>query len=300
MTLKEDGLTLFEAARAVGVPFSDEVVPKDRYVVANGLKFHYLAWGSEDRESILLLHGGLQQAHSWDFVALALCADYHVVVLDARGHGDSQWAMDGDYSLEAHQGDLESLVEALELRRFVLVGHSMGGRNAYVFASRHPELVKALVIVDVGPESMSSGESRIRSFRELPDELDSYAEFATRVQEYTGRSREQVLGALKYTIRQRTDGKWTWKYDKQLRAPGYRPGGLPPEELWEALAGISCPTLILRGSRSDIFAADVMERMLQVIPESTSAEVPEAGHLVAGDNPAGFLEAIAPWLQRVM
>ncbi len=299
MSLEKEGLSLFEAARAMGVSFSQEVVPQGKYVIANGLKFHYLDWGTEGKQPILFLHGALQQGHSWDFVALPLCIDYHVLALDARGHGESQWASDSDYSLEAHQRDLDGFVEALGLEQFILVGHSMGGRNGYVFTARHPEKVKALVIVDTGPQMRSQGETRIRQFRELPDELDSYQEFATRVQEYTGRSREQVLGALKHSIRQRPDGKWTWKYDRLLRTPGFRPGSWPPERLWECLTNIHCPTLIIRGSQSDIFAPEVMERMLQVMPQSTSAVVPRAGHLVAGDNPAGFMKALRPLLDRI-
>ncbi len=298
-SLEQEGLSLFEAARAASVPFSSEVSPQDGEIVSNGLKFHYLDWGPENRPTILFLDGALQQAHSWDFIALALSHEYRVLALDARGHGDTQWASDGDYSLDAHQKDLDGFVEAMGLDRFILVGHSMGGRSAYVFASRHPAMLQGLAIVDVGPEVMSRGQSRIRRFRELPDELDSYLEFADRVQEYTGRPRQQVLGALKYSIRQRSDGKWTWKYDKQLRSSDHRPLTWSSEKLWRCLADIDCPTLVVRGGDSDIFSNEVLERMLEVIPNSTSAVVPRAGHLVQGDNPTGFLEALRTLLNRV-
>ena len=299
MSLKKEGLSLFEAARALGVSFGAEVEPQDAEVTAGGLRFHYLDWGTKGKQPILFLHGALQQGHSWDFVSLSLCADYHVLALDARGHGESQWAPDSNYSLDAHQQDLDSFVEALGLEQFILVGHSMGGRNAYVYASRRPDRVKALGIVDTGPQVRPQGEGRIRRFRELPDELDSFQEFATRVREYTGRSLEQTLGALKYSIRQRPDGKWTWKYDKLLRAPGFRPESWPEEELWECLGRIRCPTLIIKGGESDIFAPEVLERMLQVIPQSFGEVVPRAGHLVQGDNPADFLKALRTLLDRV-
>ena len=299
MTLEKEGFSLFQAARAIGVSFDREVEPKDKRVIANGLDLHYLDWGTEGRPPILFLHGALQQSHSWDFISLPICGDYHTLVLDARGHGDSQWSPDGDYSVDAHQSDLDGFVEALELEQFILVGHSMGGRNAYVYASRHPERVKSLVIVDSGPEMGTSGESRIRRFRELPDDLDSYQEFASRIQEYTGRTREQVLGALKYSIREGSNGKWTWKYDKLLRTPGYRPPSWDAEKLWKCVASIRCPTLIVRGSLSDIFSPEVMERMLRTIPQSRASIVPKAGHLVAGDNPVGFLSALRPFLDKM-
>ena len=299
VSLQKEGLSLFEAARAKKIPFSREVEPRDREVTANGLRLHYLDWGTEGKQPILFLHGGLQQAHSWDFVSLPLCVEYRVFALDARGHGDTQWAPDGDYSVEAHESDLAGFAETSGLEKFILVGHSMGGRNAYVYTSNHPERVKALVIVDTGPETEPQGRDRIRRFRELPDELDSYEIFAERIQEYTGRSREQVMGALKYSIRPRPDGKWTWKYDKLLRSPDYTSKDWPPEKLWECLGRIQCPTLVIRGSESDIFAPEVLEGMLRVIPGSTSAVVHGAGHLVAGDNPVGFLEALRTFLNRI-
>ena len=299
MTLETEGLTLFQAARNMGVPFSAEVHPQDREVALDGRKFHYLDWGSPDKEPMLFLHGVLQQSHSWDFVSLSLCSDFHVMALDARGHGESQWAEDGDYSLDAHQRDLDAFAEAQGLKGLLLIGHSMGGRNSYVFTSRHPEVVKALVIVDTGPRMQQQGISRIQSFRELPDELDSFEEFADRIQEYTGRTREQVLGALKYSIRRREDGKWTWKYDKLLRSPGFQAPSWAPEELWECLGRIGCPTLVIRGDNSDLFTQDTLDRMMETIPNSTSAVVPGAGHLVNGDNPAGFLQALRSFLDGV-
>ena len=104
-----------------------------------------------------MLHGVSQQAHSWDFISLPLSPDYHVISLDQRGHGDSDWAPDADYTLDAMVGDLDAIVPALGLdggtsagSGFHLMGHSMGGRNSFVWASRHPEVLRSLTIVDTG------------------------------------------------------------------------------------------------------------------------------------------------------
>jgi pimeloyl-ACP methyl ester carboxylesterase len=293
------GLTLHQAARQKGVPFTLETEHTDHQVRVNGMSFHYLEWGDPADPTILMLHGGSQQAHSWDFVSLPLSEHYHILALDQRGHGDSDWAADGDYTIEAHQRDIDGFAQSQGLKDFHLIGHSMGGRNSYVWASRHPDTLRSLVIVDTGPEGEARGRNRIQSFRELPDELDSFEEFASRVQEYTGRTREQVLGALKYSIRRRPDGKWSWKYDKLLRTPGHRAPQWSPEQLWEAVAGIVCPTLVVRGGDSDIFADATMRKMQQVIPHCTTVTVPRAGHLVAGDNPADFLTAVRGLYQRV-
>ena len=293
------GLTLHQAARQMGVAFTLEAEPADKYLRINGMNFHYLDWGDAANPTILMLHGGSQQAHSWDFVSLPLSQDYHVLALDQRGHGDSDWAPHGDYSIEAHQRDIDGFVQAQGLDGFILIGHSMGGRNSYVWASQHPERLKALVIVDTGPEAQPRGRNRIQQFRELPDELESFEEFAQRVQEYTGRSREQTLGALKYSIRQRPDGKWSWKYDKLLRTPGHRTPTWTTEQLWERVSRITCPTLVVRGGDSDIFAEATMLQMQAVMPDCTGVTIPRAGHLVAGDNPVDFLAALRNLLRRV-
>ncbi len=299
MTSHSLGLTLYEAARQKGVPFTRENEPTDHTVRVNGMNFHYLEWGAPENPAILMLHGGSQQAHSWDFVSLPLSEAYHVIALDQRGHGDSDWAPDGDYSLEAHQRDIDGFVQTLSLTDFNLIGHSMGGRNSYVWAGRRPDRLRSLVIVDTGPVAQPRGRDRIQNFRELPDELDSFEEFAARVQEYTGRTREQTLGALKYSIRQRADGKWSWKYDKLLRTPG-RPGPTwSPEQLWAAVGKITCPTLVVRGGDSDIFADATMRQMQQVIPLCDTVTIPGAGHLVAGDNPADFLIAVNTFLGKL-
>ncbi len=293
------GLSLYEAARQKGVPFTLENEPLDRLVQIGGLNLHYLEWGNPNDPTILMLHGNSQQAHSWDFVSLPLSEHYHVIALDQRGHGDSDWAPEGDYSLEAQQGDIDGFVRAVLPQRFHLIGHSMGGRNSYVWASRHQDTLHSLVIVDTGPESAPRGRNRIQRFKELPDELDSLEEFASRVEEYTGRSREQTLGSLKYSIRQRADGKWTWKYDKIMRTPGQRSPTWTPDQLWDSVAKIDCPTLVVRGSESDIFTEETMLKMRSVIPQCTTVTVDRAGHLVAGDNPADFLVAGLELLARV-
>ncbi len=290
------GLTLYEAARRFHVPFQSEARPRNRDVEAGGLRFHYLEWGSPDRPTLLMLHGICQQCHSWDFISLALAHQHHVIALDARGHGDSQWPSDADYSLDAHQRDLDAVTDALGLRDFVVVGHSMGGRNGYVFASRRPELLRGLVIVDTGPGQVAAGSRRIRNFISLPDRLNSYDEFVARVMDYTGRPAWLVHGSLQHTIRETADGKWTWKYDAAIRSPDFRPESWPSEKLWQCLESLRCPTLVVRGANTDVLSEEVFKRMQEVIPNCQSATVEKAGHLVPGDNPRGFLEVLTPFL----
>ena len=292
------GLSLHEAARRMGVPFTVENEPVDRFVKVNGINLHYLEWGNTNRPTILMLHGISQQAHSWDFISLPLSVDYRVIALDQRGHGDSDWSPNGNYSTDIYVGDIEGFVGAMGLENFHLMGHSMGGRNSLAWASGRPGILKSLTIVDTGPETQRRGQNRIQQFRELPDELDTLDEFASRVMEYTSRNREQTMGALKYSIRQRQDGKWTWKYDKAMRVSGFRAPTWTPEQLWDGWRKIDCPALVVRGARSDIFADETMVRMAEEHRDCTTVTVENAGHLVQGDNPPDFLAAVRGLLSR--
>jgi pimeloyl-ACP methyl ester carboxylesterase len=154
--------------------------------------------------------------------------------------------------------------------------------------------------VATGPEPQRRGQDRIRDFRELPNNLDSFEEFADRVKEYTGRTEEQVLGALKYSIRQMPDGKWAWKWDPQTRNRT-RSGDDPTwntEKLWECVEAVDCPSLAVRGSRSDIFAEETLAKMGQVMTDCSTETIDNAGHLVQGDNPVDFIAAARGILSR--
>lgn len=293
------GLSLHDAARAMGVKFANDNAPQDKFVTANGMRFHYLEWGSAANPPMLLLHGFAQTCHSWDFVALGFSDDYRVIVLDQRGHGDSDWAADGDYSPETQQNDISAIVSEIGLEKFTLMGLSMGGRNSFTYAANNPDRVRALVIVDAGPQNMQQGTQNIRNFVQQDDELDSVDAFVERVLKYNPRrAPEQIRGSIMHNLKQLPNGKWTWKYDKRLRRPGRRMGSDPETEkrLWGYLEALQCPTLLVRGGASDIIAMDTADKMHAVIPNSQLATIEGAGHLVMGDSPAGFQRAVTEFL----
>ncbi len=302
-TPQSQGLSLHDAARAQGVTFEREAVPEDRYVEANGMKFHYLDWGNPDAPDMLLLHGFAQTCHSWDFVALAFCDRYHVVALDQRGHGDSDWSEAGDYSPETQQEDIAGVVSAIGLRDFVLMGLSMGGRNSFTYAATHPEEVRALIVVDAGPQNMRTGSQKIRNFVQQDDELDSIEDFVQRVLQFNPlRDPVQVRGSILHNLKQLPNGKWTWKYDKRFRQPGGRRFQHDPqmtERLWGYMESLACPTLVVRGAQSDIIALDTADGMHKRIPNGRLATVDNAGHLVMGDNPSGFERAVTGFLNEI-
>ncbi len=288
--------TLFGAANELNVPFAKTSYPNSSFAYCGDNRFHYLEWGNRKAQPIVLLHGLGQQSHSWDLVSLSLSDHYRIIALDARGHGDTDWPKDSDYSTESHVGDLVCLVNHLRLTDLIIVGHSMGGKTAYIYASEHPLTTKGLVIVDTGPESDNEGIRRIRNFMSQPDEFNSFEEFATHVQSYTGRPLHMVRGSLKHSVRQTPRGTWTWKYDKLIRSPNFNSKNWSSHRLWKTLLKITCPTLVIRGENSDIFTNATYQNMISYMPMATGKLVKDAGHLVQGDNPSGFLTALRSFL----
>ncbi len=131
----------------------------DRFVHANGLQFHYLDWGSPEKPPLVLLHGVGQTCHTWDLFAAAMAPHFHVMAFDQRGHGDTDWAPDKDYSRKMMVGDVAAFTHALGLERFFLTGMSMGGANSLSFTANYPERVEALVVVDIGPRASTISSS---------------------------------------------------------------------------------------------------------------------------------------------
>ena len=276
-----------------------QVQPQDKTITVNGLSLHYLDWGTVGRPAMVLLHGLRGHSHSWDDFSEAVCQDYHVLALDQRGRGDSDWAKDGDYSTGAYVADLAALSDTLKINSFVLVGHSMGGRNSMSFAARYPEKVQKLVIVDVGPVIDPVGGERLRQeILTVPEEFDSFeavVEYMTKENRYAS---DRVLRRrLQYATKELPNGKIGWRYDLAIREERRR-GATPPsaEDVWSPLRNITSPTLIVRGLDTDLLSTEVAAQMLDTIPNCQLTEVERAGHMVFEDNPDGFLEAVRSFL----
>jgi pimeloyl-ACP methyl ester carboxylesterase len=265
----------------------------DHSVMLPGGRFHYREWPNPGAQALVLLHGFTGHARSWDSFACAMQANYHVYALDQRGHGDSTWA--DDYSADAMVEDVQHWVTALGLKQFVLLGLSMGGRNAYQFASQHPEEVERLVIVDIGPEIASAGSTRIVSGVQANDVFATPEAAVAGGRAGNARADEAELqNRTRNNLMLLADGTWTYRYDKALRT-----NRLPrPDagDAWAMLPKITAPTLLIRGELSDVLDASVAERMLKEIPDCKFALVPGSGHSIPLESPNGFLEAVRTFL----
>jgi pimeloyl-ACP methyl ester carboxylesterase len=285
------------AVRA-GFSFDEVVLPEQHRVAVNGLGFRYLDWGTQGRRPILFLHGGALTAHTWDLCCLALRDDYHCLALDQRGHGDSDWAPDLDYSISAQREDVKGFAEAVGLDRFVLVGMSMGAINGLAYAIAYPETLSALVLIDAGPNVRRPGSRRIRDFVNGGTEPETLEAIIERAMSFNPRRDPLILRrSLMHNLRQQTDGTWIWKYDRRrFQQMGGDQHAAERRGLADGLAQVTCPTLVVRGGESDVFHDEDAERLAAGLPDGRRVTIPKAGHTVQGDNPKDLAAALRDFL----
>lgn len=283
--------------------------PEARFVRGStGLDLNLLEW-SREGVPLLLLHGFGNDAHIWDDFAPAVAPYYRTLALDHRGHGDSAWDPERRYDLDTLVADLGRVVDTLGFDRFVLVGHSLGGRVSMLYAGLHPQRLAGLVIVDIGPEVDARGVLRIR--QETQAHIDpSFAnpgEYERLLSlHYPAAKPAAIRRMAQHGLRRRDDGRFVLKMDPALRGAFMQPES--PEaaaqreaetvaRLWSALRNLPCPALVVRGAASDVFSADVADRMVEeALPNGHLAVVAQAGHSVMTDNPDGFREAVTAFV----
>ena len=276
-----------------------KIKPESKKVKLNsGINLHYLDWGNRGAPDVLLLHGLRGHAHSWDDVSLALCQDYRVLALDQRGRGESDWAPEGDYSGSAFVEDILGFSDALNLDGFTLVGHSMGGRNSLAFAGRHSEKLAKLCIVDIGPSVDPRGGQRItQELINVPETFEDFEAVVAYMAKGNRFASEAVMRRrLRYATKELSGGEIGWQYDLAIRDQRRNNTAAPSEDLWPLLSNILCPTLIIRGTETDLLPREVADRMVETIPAAQISEVSKAGHMVFEDNPEEFIPILKSWL----
>jgi len=301
MTTTDEFRSLLSSAGDLGIPHAPDVPYRTCNIVLRQMRFHFLEWGRPDAPTIVLLHGGHQSAHSWDLVSLHLAQRYHVLALDQRGHGDSEWARDVQYTNHEMSLDAEAFITALCPTPPILIGHSMGGRNAMLLARRNPAVARAMVIVDVGPELSGRGRETIMGFVQTNQEFENLDHFVENVRKYDPyRSREHIERTVKYNMLERADGKYVSKCDSNPRRLGILRGNTPQDSLMlDDVRGFHLPVLLVRGENSNILEPDAAERFRDALPQGRLVTVPNCGHNVHGQNTKGFLEALNAYLSTL-
>jgi pimeloyl-ACP methyl ester carboxylesterase len=271
----------------------------DELIELRGLRFHYRDWPSKraGAPDLVLLHGFTGHARSWDAFAEAMSDRYRVLALDQRGHGETGWANADQYGTGEMADDLAAFVKALGLGHFSLLGLSMGGNVTIEYAGRRPTELGACVIVDIGPEIVTSGLTRIQTGVRAADTFASRDEAFAQARAANSTPPEaHHRHRSDHSLMRTEDGRWTYRYDRALRAPGNL-RGRDADAGWRSCANIAAPTLLIRGERSDILAPEIAERMLKTIPNCQFAEVRGSGHSVPLDAPDGFLDAARGFLK---
>lgn len=260
--------------------------------------------GSAQAPPVILLHGGGQTRHAWAGTALRLAeAGFLAIALDARGHGDSQWVADGDYSADAMVGDLARVRAALRAPP-VLVGASMGGLTALLAIGEGPAgFARALVLVDIATRLEPDGVARVLAFmRAHTNGFSSLAEAAEAVAAYNPHRKARSTAGLRKNLRQRQDGRWYWHWDPRFleRATHSHAGeALVQQQRREQAAGrIRVPTLLVRGGSSDVVSPEGARELQRLIPHAELFDVQNAGHMIAGDRNDVFSEAVIEFLRR--
>ncbi|NQV56602.1 MAG: alpha/beta hydrolase [Rhodospirillales bacterium] len=278
------------------------------------LKLNYVDWGNESAPPMLLVHGGRDHARSWDWLAGALISDYHVMAIDLRGHGDSEWTNSATYEVDEFVFDVAELIAQKGLAPLTIIGHSLGGMIALRYTGIFPENVTKLVAI----EGLGLGRRRAEATEKEPapvryrnwiNELRKIVTWQERryesVDEATLRMAEanehlspaQTRHLTEHGTKQNDDGSYSWKFDHYFFTRFFAPKGIDPTEAQEMWANIACPTLLIRGTES--WATDPLEDgNAKHFKNCTSVAIEGAGHWVHHDQLETLLGHVKPFLAR--
>jgi len=283
-----DEFSLFhENAEEVGLSYdAPPVVRRELVEVAPGRSVSALVWGEAPPE-LVLIHGGGQNAHTWDTVALAL--DRPLLAVDLPGHGHSDWPQESAWlDPSTMADDVAKVVEGLAPGARAVVGMSLGGATAIALATRHPHLVCRLVLVDITPGVNGDKTSDIAAFLSGPETFATFDEILERTIQFNPtRSVSSLRRGVLHNSVQLPDGTWAWRH--QVGRPSTETGlhvERPDfQSLWDALESIRVPVLLARGSRSPVVDDDDVAEFHRRRPHDAVIVVEDAGHSIQGDQP---------------
>jgi pimeloyl-ACP methyl ester carboxylesterase len=290
--LADEFSLLHENADEAGIPWRGQPAVERRSVaLPDGRAVRALVWGTGPPE-VVLLHGGAQNAHTWDTVALAM--DRPVVAIDLPGHGRSDWRDDHDYRPVTMAADVELAVRELAPEAELLVGMSLGGLTALCLTARAPDLVRRLAVVDVTPGTDRAKAEPILTFVSGPERFASFDELLERtVTHNPTRSVSSLRRGVLHNATEDPDGSWRWRWD-----PQHLPGAPSVEfgDLWAAVDAVRVPFLLLRGSLSGVVDDDDVAEVRRRVPSVRVEVVDGAGHSIQGDRPVELARLLSEFL----
>jgi pimeloyl-ACP methyl ester carboxylesterase len=284
-----------ENAAEFGIAFdAPPVVHRVSVPIGEGYELSALQWGSDTPE-IVLLHGGAQNAHTWDTVALAL--DRPLVAIDLPGHGHSGHREDHVYWPADNAAAIETAVRKLAPDAAMVVGMSLGGLTALALADRAPDIVRQLVLVDVTPGVNREKSTAIAQFIDGPEYFASFDEILERTVAFNPtRSVSSLRRGILHNAIEASDGRWRWRYDLPRRGSGEgEDGQIMPglTDLWDAVSRLRMPLTLVRGSLSPVVDDEDVAELLRRYPSAVVEVVEDAGHSVQGDKPLDLARILA-------
>jgi pimeloyl-ACP methyl ester carboxylesterase len=277
---------------------------QQRSVESSGIPIAYRRLGTPGRTPLVFVHGLSYFSYDWLDSATRLAVDRECVCVDSRGFGDSGFSPDKDYSVPSMADDLKTVIGSCGFYSVVVVGHSMGGRAATYLAAKSPSLVRGLVLVDYSPENAAAGLKRTaESVAGVPDVFESVDAAMSHFGIAPGSDKARTARARFEAYLRPVAGGFAIKRDSHFRdqfrrtlATGERPKlGI---DMWQVLGEVACPTLVVRGTKSDMFAAETVAKVRSANPRIELVEV-EAGHNIPGENPAALSAEIRSFLTKL-
>jgi pimeloyl-ACP methyl ester carboxylesterase len=284
--------------------------PTSHRLISQRLKLHYVDWGNKDAPPLVLLHGGRDHCRSWDWTAEVLRKNWHVIALDLRGHGDSDWSPDGDYSMAAYLYDMAQLIHQLALAPVTIVAHSLGGNLALRYAGLYPANVRRIAAIEgLGPSPAMLAErlqtpmaEHIRKWIDEKRSLSARAPkryqnlddaFARMKSENKFLSEEQARHLTLHGATQNEDGTWSWKFDNYIRM--WPPFDITHEDLQALWRAIDCPTLLVYGN--DSWASNPQkDGRAKSFRHARVISFANAGHWVHHDQFDAFMQELKAFL----
>lgn len=275
------------------------------FALVGGRQVHYLEWGGCSEPPIVCLHGGGQTAYMFEDLGDGLSPGHHILAPDLPGHGDSD-PIEDIFGADSMARTVPGLLDEFRMGRAVFIGASLGGLTSVCFAADHPEMCRAIVLIDIGHRVEPEGVRRIVDFMARHESFGSLEEAAAEIAVYLPGRREVRPESLTRNLRLRDDGRWEWKhgFGEQIRQ-------LPSEDhpaenidrllapVREAAPRLRCPVLILRGANSDVLSEEGAGEISDLIPDARLGVIAKAGHLAAGDNPESTLRQVAGFLDEL-
>lgn len=270
-----------------------------------GLKLTADSYGTPGNPAVLFAHGGGQTRHAWGGTAKMLAQrGWHAVCLDQRGHGDSGWCPDGNYTMDSFAEDLRIVARSFD-KPPVAVGASLGGSSSLLAQGEHPDQIfRAIVLVDITPRVAAAGVDNIQNFMRanMAEGFANLDEAADSIAKYLPhRAKPKDTSGLAKNLRLRDNGRYYWHWDPKFMSGPNRPGhdAKRPERLAAAARKLTCPTLLVRGKSSDLVTEENAREFLTMVPHAEFVDVSGAGHMVAGDKNDAFTDAVLQFLGKL-